>query len=76
MAKKDDILRSFLSHSILKEKYQITEDDFPKNVREALHSEKPIIKAIALVIENLERPASATDNELRNTILQFLNTSI
>ena len=73
MARKDDILQSFLEHDIIKDKYQIDAKDFPKTVREALTSEVPIIKAIGLVIENLEAATPTTDNALRNLITQYLN---
>lgn len=76
MSRKDDILKSFLSNELLVSKYQIKKDKLPNTVREALNSDKPIVKAIALIVEGLEKSPSATDNELRNSVLQFLNTAI
>jgi hypothetical protein len=76
MARKDDILKSFLTHQLLESKYELRNEELPKTVREALNSDIPIVKAIALIIEGLEKSPSATDNELRNSILQFLNTAI
>jgi len=76
MARKDDILKSFLFHELLETKYDLKKDEIPNTVREALNSDKPIMKAIALIVEGLEKSPSATDNELRNSILQFLNTAI
>lgn len=76
MARKDDILKSFLTHELLESKYELNKDELPETVREALNSDIPIVKAIALIIEGLEKSPSATDNELRNSILQFLNTAI
>ena len=76
MARKDDILKSFLTHEILENKYQLKKEELPSTVREALNSDKPIIKAIALIVEGLEKSPTATDNELRNGVLQFLNTAI
>ena len=73
MARKDDILQSFLSHNLIKDKYELEEKDLPKSVRDALNSEVPIIKAIALIVENLESASSITDNALRNLITQYLN---
>lgn len=73
MARKDDILQSFLSHNLIKDKYELEEKDLPKTVRDALNSEVPIIKAIALIVENLESASSITDNALRNLITQYLN---
>jgi hypothetical protein len=76
MARKDDILKSFLSHELLKSKYNLTQEQLPETVREALNSDIPIVKAIALIIEGLEKSPTATDNELRNIVLQYLNTEI
>lgn len=73
MARKDDILQSFLEHDILKSKYKIEAVDLPNNIREAMKSELPIVKAIALIVENLESTQGITDKELRNLILQHLN---
>lgn len=73
MARKDDILQSFLEHDILKSKYKIKGADMPNNVREALKSDVPIVKAIALIIENLESTQGITDKALRDLILIHLN---
>jgi hypothetical protein len=73
MARKDDILISFLEHDIIKDKYQIESNDLPTTVREALNSNVPIIKAIGLIVENLEASTPTTDNALRNLITQYLN---
>ena len=76
MARKDDILKSFLTNELLETKYELKKEELPSTIREALNSDIPIIKAIALIVEGLEKSPSATDNELRNSILQFLNTAI
>jgi hypothetical protein len=76
MARKDDILKSFLTHELLENKYELRNEELPTTVWEALNSDIPIVKAIALIIEGLEKSPSATDNELRNSILKFLNTAI
>lgn len=76
MARKDDILKSFLSNELLESKYELKNNDFPQTVREALNSNKPIVKAIALIVEGLEKKPQATDNELRTTIIQYLNTAL
>ena len=76
MVTKDDILKSFLTHEILENKYARIKEEMPKTVREALNSDIPIVKAIALIVEGLEKSPKATDNELRNSVLQFLNTAI
>lgn len=76
MARKDDILNSFLKHELLTSKYEVNTTNLPLTVREALSSEIPIVKAIALVVDGLENPIQITDSALRNQIIQFLNEAI
>lgn len=76
MARKDDILKSFLTHELLEKKYQLKKEKLPSNVRDALNSDIPIVKAVALIVEGLEKSPTATENELRNSVLHFLNTAI
>jgi hypothetical protein len=73
MARKDDILKSFLEHDILKEKYNVKKSDLPNSIREGLLSEIPIIKSIALIVDGLESSSPLTDAALRNSITQYLN---
>jgi hypothetical protein len=76
MARKDDLLRSFLTHELLEIKYELNKEEFPSTIREALNSDKPIIKAIALLVEGLEGTSPVTDSVLRNQITQFLNEAL
>ncbi len=76
MARKDDILKSFLNHELLTEKYELQDSDIPATVREALNSDKPIIKAIALIVEGLDGTTTVTDAVLRQQVTQFLNEAI
>lgn len=76
MARKDEILCSFLKHEMLTSKYELKKSDIPSTVREGLNSNSPIIKAIALIVEGLESPTPITDVALRNQITQFLNEAI
>ncbi len=73
MARKDDIFQSFMQHEMLHEQYELSQDYLPHTVLEALDSDIPIVKAIALIVENLESPHSITDSALRNLITQYLN---
>lgn len=73
MARKDEILKSFLEHEIIKDKYQVKPSHIPSSIREAIKSDIPIIKAIALIIENLESPQVVSEKSLRDIILQHLN---
>lgn len=72
MARKDDILISFLKHKMIVEKYGLSPDSVPNTMIEALNSSVPIVKAIALIVDNLESHQSITDSALRNMITQFL----
>ncbi len=76
MARKDDILKSFLNHELLTTKYELQNSDIPTTVREALNSDKPIIKAISLIVEGLDGTTPVTDAVLRQQITQFLNEAI
>ena len=76
MARRDEILSSFLKHEMLTSKYELKESDIPLTVREGLNSDFPIIKAISLIVEGLESPIPITDAALRNQIIQFLNEAI
>jgi hypothetical protein len=74
MARKDDLLVSFLQHDILKkEEYGLEADNIPQTVREALKSNLPIVKAIALIVDNLEAAQPSTDATLRTIITTYLN---
>jgi len=72
MARKDDIFCSFLNHEMLKDKYELKESEIPSTVREALNSDKPIVKAIALIVDGLESPTPITDAALNTQIRQYL----
>jgi hypothetical protein len=76
MALKDEILHNFLNHELLQTKYSLKKEELPSTFREALNSDIPIVKAIALIVEGLQKSPTATDNELRNSVLQFLNSAI
>ena len=73
MARKDEILKSFLAHDILINKYDLNSAELPSTIREALNSDTPIIKAIALIIEGLDGTSLVTDSVLRNQVTQYLN---
>jgi hypothetical protein len=76
MARKDDILKSFLTHKLLETKYALKKEELPSTIREALKSDKPIIKAIALIVDGLEGTSTVTDSVLRNQVTQFLNEAL
>jgi hypothetical protein len=72
MARKDDILKSFFAHVLLESKYELKKEELPNTVREALLSDKPIVKAIALIIDGLEKSPPVTDAALNIQIRQYL----
>lgn len=76
MARKDEIFKTFLSHPLLKEKYNIEEKNLPKTVAEGLQSERPIVKSMALIVSNLEVSNPVNDNSLRSIVTTYLNTAI
>ena len=76
MARKDEIFKTFLTHDLLKEKYGLAEKDLPDTVGKGLQSDTPIIKSIALIVQNSEAPNVANDSTLRNIVTTYLNTAI
>lgn len=74
MAAKDDILTSFLNHDTIQSKYGLSKEAIPNSVREGLHSEIPIVKAISIIVDGLEKSPPMTDSELRKNVLQYLNS--
>jgi len=72
MARKDDILKSFLENELINSKYGISRDSLPKTVREGMQSETPIINAISLIVNSLETPHPASDASLYKSITQYL----
>ena len=75
MARKDEILSSFLKHEMFADKYKLSKEEIPITIRQALNSNVPIVKAIALVVDGMESQPPVTDSVLRNQILQYLNES-
>ena len=73
MARKDEILSSFLEHPLIQTRYNISPEQLPDTFREALRSSEPIVRAIALIVENLEAQPPVPDNTLRTIITQYLN---
>lgn len=76
MARKDEILKSFISHEILETKYHLKKEELPCNVRDALNSEIPIVKAIGIIVEGLDGNSPVTDRVLRDQISTYLNNQI
>jgi hypothetical protein len=75
MARKDEIFKSFLTHDLLISKYKLQDVEMPSTVRDGLNYKRPIIKAIAIIVERLEGSEPVTDSSLHNQIIQFLNVN-
>jgi hypothetical protein len=73
---KNKILKKFVSHELIKEKYRIEETDIPNNVTSALVSEIPIIRTIAILVNELESDQGINDITLYNKISIYLNQNI
>ena len=73
---KNKIYKKFISHELIKEKYQLKETDIPTNVTSALVSEVPIIKTIAMLVSELEGDKGINDITLYNKINIYLNKNI
>jgi hypothetical protein len=73
---KNKIFKKFMSHELIKEKYQLEEIDIPNNVTRALVSEIPIIKTIAILVDELENNQGINDITLYNKINIYLSSNI
>lgn len=73
---KNKIFKKFVSHELIKDKYQLEERDIPNNVTTALNSEIPIIKTIAILVDELENNQGINDIALYNKISIYLNQNI
>jgi hypothetical protein len=70
---KNKIFKKFISHELIREKYRLEETDIPNNVTRALVSEIPIIRAIAILVDELESNQGINDISLYNKINIYLN---
>lgn len=73
---KNKIYKKFISHELIKEKYGLEEKDIPNNITKALVSEIPIIKTIAILVDELEKNQGINDIALYNKINIYLNQNI
>ncbi|MDZ7776529.1 MAG: hypothetical protein U5L09_13430 [Bacteroidales bacterium] len=73
MLRKEKIFTGFLSHELLKTKYKFTEEQLDISLIQGLRSDVPIIKTIAIIVDELENGIPISDNSLKNKILQDLN---
>lgn len=73
---KNKIFKKFISHELIKDKYQIEERDIPNNITRALVSEIPIVKTIAILVDEMENNQGINDITLYNKISIYLNQNI
>jgi hypothetical protein len=73
---KNKIFKKFISHELIRKKYRIEEIDIPNNITRALVSEIPIIKTIAILVDELENNKGINDITLYNKINIYLNSNI
>ena len=74
MAKEDEILRSFLAHPLLKEEYQLNENDLPNTIEEGMRSSIPIVLAITTIVKGVQRKPVTSDTDLQRQIFTILNS--
>ena len=71
-----ELLGNYLSHDLIKEKYNLRDSDISKDLREALNSDKSIISTIAIIINIVQNEPAISDKQLANKISQHLNNAI
>lgn len=74
--KKNQIFRKFINHRLIKEKYELSENDIPNNITSGLASSKPIIKTIAILVDELEDNNGINDVSLYRKIQIYLHQNI
>ena len=71
-----ELLGNYLSHDLIKEKYNLNDSDISKDIREALNSDKSIVSTIANIINIVQNEPAISDKQLANKISQHLNNAI
>lgn len=72
MAREDKILQTFLSDPIIKEKYGVETEEY-LTIEQALESNEPIVCAIAMIIEGLDKDSGMNDRTLYQRVTNHLN---
>lgn len=71
-----ELLGNYLSHDLIKDKYNLRDSDISKDLREALNSDKSVISTIANIINIVQNEPAISDKQLANKISQHLNNAI
>lgn len=72
----NELLGNYLSHDLIKDKYNLKDSDISKDLREALNSDKSIVSTIANIINIVQNEPAISDKQLANKISQHLNNAI
>jgi hypothetical protein len=75
MTRKDKLLKDYLAHPLIQDKYKIADRRIPTTVREGVQSSSPIIKAISYIINEVEKYPSKSEKEVEQLIRKLLNES-
>jgi len=76
MTRKDKLLKEYMTHPLIQDKYSITSTQIPKSVYEGISSSEPIIKAIAHIINEVEKYPGKSEVEVNQMIRKLLNKSL
>jgi len=69
----NELLKSFLDHELLQDKFKIQKTDLPNNLKDALKSENAVVNSIALIIQTIQSESNITDKALKTKVSQHLN---
>jgi hypothetical protein len=73
MIKEDQLLKAFMAHPLLKDKYGISEDELPNNIETGMKSKHPIIVAITNIVKDIQKAPAATDADIQRQLFTILN---
>jgi len=75
MTRKDKLLKDYLAHPLIQDKYKLSDRRIPTTVDEGVQSSSPIIKAISYIINEVEKYPSKSEKEVEQLIRKLLNES-
>jgi len=75
MTRRDLLLKDFLSHPLITEKYKISPSKIPSSLAEGLNSSYPIVKSISFMIKEIMKSPKKSEKEVDKLIRKLLNES-
>jgi len=75
MTRRDLLLKDFMSHPIISEKYKISPSKIPSTLEDGLNSSYPIVKSISYMIKEIKRSPKKSEKEVDKLIRKLLNES-